>query len=55
MSEQNNSIKFKYAVLRITLRSQTVLFGKCKRIPEQGRSLCSSFVIPFPLIVATNF
>ena len=30
-------------------------FVHCKRIPQQGRSLCSSFVHYFPLIVPTNF
>ena len=27
----------------------------CNRIPQQGRSLCSSFVLYFPLIVPKNF
>ena len=36
------------------MRRQTVLFGKCRRIPQQVRSLCSSFVLSFPLIVPTQ-
>ena len=38
-----------------TLRGQTVHFVHCKRIPQQGRSLYSSFVLYCPLIVPTNF
>ena len=38
-----------------TLRGQTVYFVKCKRITQQGRSLCSSFVLSFSLIVPTKF
>ena len=37
-----------------TLRSQTVCFAKCMRISQQGRSLCSSFVLSFSLIVPTK-
>ena len=39
----------------ITLRGQTVNFVHCKRIPQKGRSFCSSFVLNFPLIVPTKF
>ena len=30
-------------------------FVNCKRIPQQGRSFCSSFVLSFSLIVPTIF
>ena len=30
-------------------------FVNCKRIPQQGRAICSSFVHSFPLIVPTKF
>ena len=30
-------------------------FEHCKRIPQQGRSLCSSFVLKFSLIVRQDF
>ena len=36
------------------LRGQTVHFVHFKRIPQQRRSLCSSFVLYFPLIVLTK-
>ena len=39
----------------VSLQGQTVHFVHCKRIPQQGRSLCSSFVLYFPLIVPTQF
>ena len=42
-------------VLCESLGGQTVHFVHCKRIPQQGRSLCSSFVLYFPLIVPTKF
>ena len=29
-------------------------FVHCNRVPQQGRSLCSSFVLYFPLIVPTK-
>ena len=32
-----------------------MLFVNCKRIPQQGRSLCSSFVLSFLMIVPTKF
>ena len=41
--------------LSSTLRGQIVGFGICKRIPQQGRYLCSSFVPSFSLIIATKF
>ena len=37
-----------------TFRGQTVHFVRCKRISRQGRSLCSSFVLSFSLIVPTK-
>ena len=41
--------------INFSLRGQTVHFVHCKRIPQQGRSLCSSFVLSFSLIVPTIF
>ena len=38
-----------------TLRGQSVHFVIYKRIPQQARSVFSSFVISFSLIVPTNF
>ena len=34
---------------------KSVFLVSCKRIPQQRRSLCSSFVISFSLIFATEF
>ena len=38
-----------------TLRGQIVHFVNCKRIPQQGRTLCFSVALSFSLIVLTNF
>ena len=37
-----------------SLQGQTVYFVNCKRIPQQGRSLCSSYDISMALIVPTK-
>ena len=39
----------------VTLRGQTVNHENCERIPQQGRSFCSSFVLSFTLIAPTKF
>ena len=48
--------KMLFLILKLckALRGRTVHFVHCMRIPQQGRSLCFSFVVSFSLIVLTN-